>query len=45
MKWWCTPCQKWVEARKLGHSIGRVCTVCGSGRVRPPTKAEEVLAK
>lgn len=39
--WWCTPCGKWRPMRSLG-SVGPVCRVCGTGRIRPPARGESV---
>lgn len=36
---WCTPCQALRPYRDL-KSVGKMCAVCGSGRVRPPLRDE-----
>lgn len=43
-QWWCTPCAAWVRAKRLG-SVGPMCKVCGSGRVRPPHPGEGDAAR
>lgn len=39
VKWWCTPCQKWVELKDRESTV-KQCGECMSGRVRPPQPSE-----
>jgi hypothetical protein len=42
VRFWCTPCQKWVEPLRSSPNAPPMCPRCRSGRVRPPMRGEKV---